>query len=138
MVRVYSVFLVSLMLAACGGGGGNAPAACSTQASLVISTSWSTVVGAASAVVATDVTGKVGSYMTATPSITGIPASCLGSETFAVGGGTGGLPAGLALNTSTGVLSGTPTQGISGQGSVQLNLPGYYPIDVLTSINIYP
>jgi len=40
----------------------------------------------------------------------------------------------LSLNTSTGVISGTPTQA----GLVVVQLPGYTPVQVLGIITIFP
>ena len=51
------------------------------------------------------VSGSIGSAISATSSLTGT--GYTGSVTYAVTSGT--LPAGLTLNTSTGVISGTPT-----------------------------
>ena len=109
------VILISL-LTACGSS--DDPSACSTQ-SIVITTSWGSNGG-----VNTNVNGQVGIALTATPIITGIPASCQGQETFS---SNVTLPTGLTLNSTQGVISGTPTQAVSigANGIVKLSLPGY-------------
>jgi hypothetical protein len=133
-MRTSIVILASLVLAGCGGGGSNQPVACSTQTTLVISTTWNS-----NGTNGSSVSGKVGVPLTATPTITGIPATCLGKETFAVGNSLS-LPRGLTLDATTGVISGTPTQAISigANGLVQMQLPGYNKVDLLAIITILP
>ena len=134
----FFVILVYLMLAGCGGGGGNSSGttACSTDAALLISTTWNS-----NGTLASVVNGHLNVPLTATPTFTGIPSSCMGKQSFFVGsGGTPELPSGLTLNATTGIISGTPTQAISigANGLVQIKLPGYNPTDVLNIISILP
>jgi len=122
------VIFISLLVAC---GSSDDPSACSTQ-SIVITTSWDSNGG-----ISTNVNGQVGIALTATPTITGIPASCQGQETFS---SNVTLPTGLTLNSSTGVISGIPTQVVSigANGIVKMSLPGYSDVDLLSIITIYP
>jgi hypothetical protein len=133
MLRAIMIGGIIVMLAGCGGGGGNSESACSSQVSLNITVQWNS-----NGSIANTVSGKVGTPLTATPIVTGIPASCVGQESYSTG--APGLPAGLTLNAHTGVISGTPTQGIGigGSGLVSLKLPGYSQIGILDIINIAP
>ena len=131
--------LLALVLASCGGGGdGGGPQRCSAETVLVITTSWNS-----NGTVDKTVQGNLGVALTATPTVTGIPPSCQGQQTFAVNSPIQ-LPAGLFLNTATGVISGTPTQAISIAGPsccggvVTMQLPGYQPIEVLGIITVFP
>ena len=131
--------LLAFALVSCGGGGdGGLPPRCSTETVLVISTTWSS-----NGTVDKTVQGNVGVPLVATPTISGIPPSCQGQQTFAVNSPIQ-LPAGLMLNTATGVIFGTPTQAISIAGPgccggvVTMQLPGYQPIEVLGIITVFP
>jgi Putative Ig domain len=131
--------LLTLVLASCGGSGdGGGPDRCSAETVLVINTSWNS-----NGSVDKTVQGKLGVPLVATPTVSGIPPSCAGKQTFAVNTGIS-LPAGLSLNTATGVISGTPTQTVSIAGPsccgglVTMQLPGYAPIEVLGIITIFP
>ena len=130
--------LLALVLAACGGGDGGPEPRCSTETVLTISTSWNS-----NGTVEETAVGKLGVPPVATPTITGIPPSCQGQQTFAVNTGIS-LPAGLSLSSATGVISGTPTQAISIAGPsccgglITMHLPGYKPVEVLGIITIFP
>jgi len=137
VLRAGFVLAFGAIVGACGGGSDAAPAACSSQSAFVVSVSWNS-----NGSVGSTVTGKVGVPLSAVPSIGGVPSSCLGQETFAIATSLG-LPAGLALNTRTGVISGTPTVAISeagpaGTGLVTVQYPGYAPVQALGVITITP
>ena len=107
------------LLAACGGGdGGNnsggggstAPVPSCAGAGFTPFVSY----GALSA--------TVGTPVSLAPS-TNLPAACAGSVNYAVF--TGALPAGLTLNTSTGMISGIPTSVQSVNYGVSMDVLGY-------------
>ena len=133
MRKFFLSFLFMLVLSSCGGGGGGT-GACSSETSLTITSKWNS-----NGSVSSSVSGKVGVSLVATPVITGVPSSCSGQATFAVTSGVS-LPAGLSMDTTTGVISGTPTKGISiaGPQLVTMQLPGYSAVVVLDTINIAP
>lgn len=62
--------------------------------------------------------GAPGSAMTSTPNVS----NCNGSATYSIVSGS--LPAGLSINSSTGVISGTPAAESSGMISVQVSCGG--------------
>lgn len=131
MFRVLLIGAVVSMLAACGGGG--SWSACSGQNAAALKVYWTS-----NGQVANTVTGKVNVPLTATPTITGIPASCVGQEFFTL---NMALPAGLELNPHTGAISGTPTKSITftrDSGIVMFGLPGYDGGPILTKIDILP
>lgn len=131
---MFAAFGAAMVLTACGGGSKTSDASCSTLPSFSVYISWNI-----NGVVypGKSISGKIGVPLVATPVITGIPSSCQGKETYAKG--SSAFPAGLSLNTSTGVVSGTPT-GTSGYVSapsfINLILPGYSSIAVLQSFDI--
>ena len=118
---------VATLIASCGGG--SEEDACSSEANLVISTIWNS-----NGSLDSRVSGKVGTPLIATPTISGIPASCTGQASFF---GVTAMPDGLVLSRTTGVISGTPTRAL-GQGGdfVYLKLPGYKETKILGIINI--
>ena len=128
----YLIF-TAFLLSACGGAD-ETVTPCSTETVFVITTSWDS-----DGVVDKTVKGYLGVPLTATPTITGIPATCVGKETFSLAGSTQ-LPGGLSLDANTGIISGTPTEAFSmgATGFVQMSLPGYQPIGILSIITIYP
>ena len=130
IMRIQLLVIISILLISCGS---DEQSACSSETTLVISTSWDM-----GGTIDTTVTGQVNVPLVATPVITGVPDTCLGLETFSVGVSSG-LPGGLELNTNTGVISGTPTQatGIGANGLVRMHLPGYNPISILAIMNIF-
>lgn len=134
-MRQLIALLFVLILSACGSGGDTTSL---TDISQSITSSWNS-----NGTISSNVSGKVGVPLVATPTIAGIPLSAKGQETFAVNSGTS-LPTGLTLNTTTGVITGTPTQAISmagpslSGGLVKMQLPGYRPVVVLGIITVLP
>jgi hypothetical protein len=97
-MRLLATGLLASMVASCGGGGGGGSGGGDACAKGDIVATFSYPVG---------LNGNVGAMLMATPQISGVPTSCTGSLNFAVASGT--LPPGMALNASTGVISGVPT-----------------------------
>lgn len=128
--RMFSAVAV-LTLAACGGGeSGLIP--CSTDAPLNIAALWNT-----NGQIATDVRGKVNVPLSATPVLSGVPATCVGKGEFVQ---DAALPSGLLLDRRSGVISGTPIKDIAfNAGSlVSIRLPGYSDTPILSKITISP
>lgn len=121
---------IALMLGACGGETGWIP--CSTESSVSISAQWNT-----NGLVAADVQGKMNVPLTATPILSGVPASCVGKGEFIQ---RLALPAGLQMDTQTGIISGTPIKniGFNVNGMISIRLPGYSDMPVLSKITILP
>lgn len=97
-LKLLAMILLAGMVASCGGGGGGGSGGGGACARGDIFATFSYPVG---------LNGNVGTMLSATPQISGVPASCIGWLNFAVASGT--LPPGMALNASTGVISGMPT-----------------------------
>jgi hypothetical protein len=98
-LRMLATGLLAGMVASCGGGGGGGAGGSACASGNIVAT-FSYPAG---------LNGNVGTMLTATPQISGVPASCTGSLNFAVDSGI--LPSGMTLNSSTGVISGVPTAG---------------------------
>ncbi|HJV80662.1 putative Ig domain-containing protein [Noviherbaspirillum sp.] len=127
--RLFSA-VAALTLAACGGENGLIP--CSTETPLSITAQWNT-----NGQLAADVRGKVNVPLTATPVLSGVPATCAGKGEFVQ---DAALPSGLLLDRRTGVISGTPIKDIAfNAGSlVSIRLPGYNDTPILSKITISP
>ena len=129
LIRVVFFHLLAVVLSACGGGDEDT-ALCSSQA-FSVSVQWNS-----NGSLARGVTGTKGMPLVATPVVTGLPESCKAQTSYSQVG-TGELFPGLSLNTSTGVISGTPTQAVILSGPrVQMQVSGYNPITVLTNITV--
>lgn len=133
------MFAAAALLVACGGGGGSDdPPPCSSATALSLTLAWASN-GVPSG---SWVEGKVGQPLVADPVITGLPASCAGKVSFALGpnalpSGPSALPPGLSLDAATGRISGTATQplGISGP-SFTIQAQGYSPAKFIFNISI--
>jgi hypothetical protein len=129
-ILAFAIPTACALVASCGGGGSSTPATCSSSAAFSVTAEWNSNGSVGSTVV-----GKLGVPLTATPVLTGVPASCVASESFSL---HADLPAGLSLDSKTGVISGTPTQAISTGAPmiVTLDLPGYNSVNILSIITI--
>jgi hypothetical protein len=106
-------FSAVLVLAACGGGGGTAETvgACGAGFSMPSLSYPSSINGTATVAIAA-----------LNPTVSAaLPAACASTATYS---GTG-LPAGVSVNTNTGVISGTPTTAGTNVATISLNVPGY-------------
>jgi Putative Ig domain len=91
-------FLASAFLVACGGGGSS-----STSSSTPVVTS-SCTAALPQLIYSSSYAGQIGTAATFTPSsLSAMPSGCTATVTAT------GLPAGLSISPSTGVISGTPT-----------------------------
>lgn len=136
----FLVLVAAASLGACGGGGGDDPPPCSSATALALTLAW--VSNGVST--GTWVEGKVGQPLVADPVIGGMPASCAGKLSFALGtntlpSGPSALPPGLSLDAATGRISGTATQplGVSGP-SFTIQAQGYAPAKFIFNISIQP
>lgn len=96
-----TTWLLTFLIVACGGGGGGASSGDACAAG-DIRASFSYRGG---------LQGNVGTPASSTPTVSGVPASCISAMRFALSNGT--LPTGMVLDYRTGVVAGTPTK--SGQ-----------------------
>jgi hypothetical protein len=113
--NLFLVCFLALLISGCGGGGGGGSTNnCSGGQNVYTSFDYANLT----------ISSNVGTAITPqTPSAPGIPASCMSSTHYAIYMGT--LPPGLALNSTTGVISGAPTtQGYYLYG-VSLTLSGF-------------
>lgn len=140
MALIAAVLAGAAGAGACGGGGDSAEPPCSSASALSLQLSWvSNGVPTGNAV-----RGQVGQPLVADPVITGLPASCVGKVSFALGvnhlpSGPSALPPGLALDARTGQISGTATQplGISGP-DFTIQPQGFNPVKFIFNISIVP
>lgn len=93
-IRWLAALLLAISLASCGGGGdgGDNCAGGSVAASFGY---------------AAPISVNVGTPISTTPTVTGVPASCVGSMHFELDSGT--IPPGVSLDRATGTIAGTPT-----------------------------
>jgi hypothetical protein len=88
------------------------------------------------------VQAKVGVALSAKPIHTGIPESCAGKATYSLGSLSFPLPAGLALNPTSGEISGTPTAtgdtsgGGTDNGVIRMTFPGHSSVRVLARFQV--
>jgi hypothetical protein len=141
-VKPFATFAASailVLLSDCGGGGGGEPPlnpCTAITSALLISKVWNS-----NGVTSQIVSGKVGVPLKATPTITTNPPvseACNALVTFNTNPSRP-LPAGLSLDSKTGIISGTPTEAIDSGGVpayVTIVFPGFRPTDVLTGIRI--
>jgi uncharacterized protein YfaP (DUF2135 family) len=118
-VRLFTAVIFSAcFIAACGGGGsapatGNSAAQCDA-ANFTPAISYGNLTATQNIVIA-DLAPT-----------TNLSAACKSLAAYSVA--SGALPAGLVLNTTTGVISGTPTAVGTSNFSVSLTLPNYYSV----------
>ncbi|HSV51120.1 MAG TPA: putative Ig domain-containing protein [Burkholderiaceae bacterium] len=111
-------------LVACGGGGGGGTGVACTDGNIYASFAY------------TGLNGVVGTSITATPQITGIPAVCTSGLGFELA--SGALPEGLSLNADTGVISGVARSSGLFTFTVRLTLDhfsGYLSGSIYANIN---
>ena len=140
MALTVAVLVAAASAGACGGGGDSEEPPCSSASALMLQLSWMSN----GVPTGNRVQGQVGQPLVADPVITGLPASCVGKVSFALGvntlpSGPSALPPGLALNASTGRISGTATQplGISGP-DFTIQPQGFSPVKFIFNISIVP
>lgn len=115
--RVGVLLASAVVLSACGGGGGGGDDSTSTSSLCGGPTLF---VGLAYPI---GLSATQNTATTWTPTVTDLPASCASSVSYSLA--TGPLPAGMAVNGSTGAVSGTPTNTGRGFFSVKLTVAGY-------------
>ena len=106
---------------------------------------WTVTGGEYKAQTATDlqsVLGKVGVPLVARPVHANMLPQCVGKGVYSLGSDAQPLPAGLALNTATGEIAGTPTAAGEANGAgapagaVRLTFPGLTSLPVLARLAV--
>lgn len=106
-----AALLLAATLVACGGGGGGSTGGAATGSATGAGA------GAGSTCASVDtfigfsyprpLEGNVGTLLSSVPEVAGVPSSCSAGVRFTLAAGA--IPPGLALDATTGVVSGTPT-----------------------------
>jgi Putative Ig domain len=120
----------AVVLAACGGGGGGSttptPVVGPCGAGFTMPTvSYPSTINATATVAIAAITPTLSAAL---------PAACASTATYTATG----LPAGLSINSTTGVITGTPTTSGSSAATISFNVPGYTSSSASSTANVAP
>ncbi len=118
LIKTLKTIVIStsaVIIVACGGGGSD-PVPTPTPITGCAGASYTPTISYNA------IAPTVGVAVNAAP-ISAVPSACAGSVSYSIA--SGALPAGLSLNTSTGVISGTPTSAQTANFAVSMTVTGY-------------